>query len=369
MELPILYHKGRSGAMFSWRVWTEDHKIHTEYGQVDGKKQHAIQKAIGKNIGKSNATTDAQQADKEAQSLWNFKINRKYSETPDDADDIVYLPMLAHKFETKVKKVVWPVDVQPKLDGVRCMAFWDEDNNTWILMSRSGQEYHVQHIVDQLNILMEVHQQGLVLDGELYLHGESLQNINRLVKKPRPESINIEFHVYDVIDIDEAPQKWTIRRGNFEIIFERDYPEVTNIIKHTTFYDIKTEAEVYKLQMKFVGEGYEGAIVRTHDHTYNWGHRSPGLLKVKTFQDAEFEIVSYRDGKGKFEGACIWICKTPEGRTFECTQKGTMEMRRSLFKEADQHIGSMLKVQYQTLTDDLIPQFPVGLAIRLEEDM
>ena len=46
-----------------------------------------------------------------------------------------------------------------------------------------------------------------------------------------------------------------------------------------------------------------------------------------------------------------------------------MEERQKTYQEADEHVGKMLKVKFFELTDDGIPRFPVGLGVRLEEDM
>ncbi len=94
--LPILYHKGKSGAIYSWRIWTEGDIIHTEYGQVDGLKSLAAKRAKAKNVGRANETTPERQAELEALSMWQNKRDRKYSETPDGTRDAVPLPMLAN---------------------------------------------------------------------------------------------------------------------------------------------------------------------------------------------------------------------------------------------------------------------------------
>jgi len=48
--------------------------------------------------------------------------------------------------------------------------------------------------------------------------------------------------------------------------------------------------------------------------------------------------------------------------------QGTMEERKAMYDEAEDHIGELLKVKFFELTDDGIPRFPVGLGIRLTED-
>src|SRR5690606_15743039 len=119
---PILYHKAKGGDLRQWRVWTEGPIIFTEYGQAGGKLQVSQKTATPKNVGRSNETSPSRQAVLEANSLWQHKIDRKYSLTPEEAQEPLLLPMLAHKYKK------WPgeeVYVQPKLDGVRALGFSD----------------------------------------------------------------------------------------------------------------------------------------------------------------------------------------------------------------------------------------------------
>ena len=62
----------------------------------------------------------------------------------------------------------------------------------------------------------------------------------------------------------------------------------------------------------------------------------------------------------------IWACITPEGGTFACRPCGTREERQELFLKGANYIGKMLTVRYQELTssEQKVPRFPVGIAIR-----
>jgi DNA ligase-1 len=105
------------------------------------------------------------------------------------------------------------------------------------------------------------------------------------------------------------------------------------------------------------------------DGEYRFGYRSNKLLKVKNFCDEEYEIVGFTTGVGRFNGCIIWICVTEGGDEFKVVPQGTMEERKATYKDAKNHIGELLKVKFFELTDDNIPRFPVGLGIRLTEDM
>jgi hypothetical protein len=179
------------------------------------------------------------------------------------------------------------------------------------------------------------------------------------------------FHVYD---IPRAAGDDTCLWGErFNLLDKAFYgmlyeSKIASVITVAT-YEAKTEEEVYKLQSQFLEEGYEGAIVREMDGEYRFGNRSNKLLKVKNFMDKEYTIMDFTTGVGRFEGCCIWICETKDGQPFKVVPQGTMEERQEAYLDADENIGRMLKVKYFELTDDGIPRFPVGLGIRLLEDM
>ena len=367
-KLETLYHQGKTGAIVQWNIWTEGADICTEYGQMGGKMQTSRKTATPKNVGRANATTAEEQAILEATAMHKKRLDGKYSLTIEDAKKEVFLPMLATDFEKRKDKVTYPVDVQPKLDGVRCMAFWEGDSVR--LMSRGGKKWECsEHIEKQLEGILP---KGWVLDGELYLHGETFQGITKLVKKLRTESVNIEYHVYDVPRTEKDNKgEWDEHRMEALTKF-RDLSIDCKSVKVVDTYQADSEDEVYQLQSEFLENGYEGAIVREFEGIYRFGYRSNSLLKVKNFMDEEYKIVDFTTGVGRFDGCIIWICETANGAKFKVVPQGTMEERQETYYNANQTdygIGELLKVKYFELTDDGIPRFPVGLGIRLTEDM
>jgi DNA ligase-1 len=378
MKLPTLYHRASKGDLRQWRVWTEGKFVCTEYGTVDGKLQQAQYAAEGKNIGRANATSPARQAELEAESKWTFKVERKYSETPEGAMKVSTKPMLAHKFNetdgslsSKGKKVEYPVYVQPKLDGVRCIA---RRNGTGEieLTSRSGKPYYVPHIEVGLARWLP---DDMVLDGEIYVHGESCQVITSWVKSAdpdktkryKPQSKALEYHVYDVPTFgDKDDEPWKRRRHTLEDLVRHE----SSSMKIVTGITVHNDYDVWKNHGRCLQDGYEGAIIRAPEGIYKWGYRSPDLLKVKHFDDEEFEVLDCNDGKGKDEGCAVFVCRNnlTEG-TFDVRMKGTLEERQSFYANRKQYFGRKLTVRFQGRTDAEIPRFPVGLVFRSEEDM
>ena len=93
-------------------------------------------------------------------------------------------PMLAGIYVPLAAK--FPVDVQPKLDGLRCMVTADD----LVLRSRCGKTYTLPHIADQLAGILPT---GAIADGELYIHGVPLQAIVSLVTRQQTMTGMVSF--------------------------------------------------------------------------------------------------------------------------------------------------------------------------------
>lgn len=365
MELPLLYHQGRTGKMYQWKIWTKGSTIYQEYGTVDGEKSETKKTVKGKNIGKANETTPSQQAESEAKALWQKKKDTKYSETQSKAEETVFLPMLAHDYKKSKKGLEYPVDTQPKLNGVRCMAFWMGDHV--VLMSRGGKEYSVPHIVDDLQKVLP---KDYVADGELYVHGIPLQDIVHLVKNPgTEEQRQVEFWVFDGFTVGCTEATWPMREQTLMNWFGSFDPDSITSIQPVEVAEVASEEELKSMLQYYEEMGYEGAIIRLYDFPYELGHRSRGLWKLKNFFDQEFEIVGFTEATGNDKGTVVWECKTPKGGTFTVRPKGTREMRAKWYAHGKDYIGRKLTVKYQELTKDGIPEFPVGIVIRDEADL
>jgi len=373
-QLKTLFHKSKDGKLDSWEVKVEGATIISTYGEVGGKMQVARKECLGKNVGRSNETTPPEQAQLEAAAMHKKRLKLKYSLTPQTAEATVFLPMLAHKF-LEAKKVVYPVHEQPKLNGVRCLAYWKDGSVR--LMSRGGETYDIEHIRKDVASFLP---KNLVLDGEIYLHGVTLQAVSRLVKKYRPgETEKLQLWVYDLFEEDKTDTPWSERVEQLEGLLDKYDLFASSTMPHTRkdgdssvvvvgYMPAANEEEVLAIQKGFVKEGFEGGIVRLLDGEYELGYRSHSLLKIKTYKDAEFEIIGYGSGAGKFVDCVIWTCKTKEGKQFNVVPKGTLEKKRRLLKEAKQHIGEQLTVRYFDFSEDGIPEQPVGLDIRDEAD-
>jgi ATP-dependent DNA ligase len=234
-----------------------------------------------------------------------------------------------------------------------------------VLYSRSGIPFDLPHITNQLSKILP---NGAVVDGELYLHSVGFQTLGSWIKKAQPESANIEYHLYDMPSTGENKEgkPWVERKADLANLFAQNtFDKIYMVPSHP----VANEKEVTEWHNEMTIEGgFEGAIVRLLDGVYNYGYRSYDLLKVKQFDDDEYPIVGYTNGKGKFTNCPIFSCRTKEGKTFDVVPKGTFEYRAQLLAEGDKYIGKHMTVIYFGKSDDGIPRFPVGKGFRLEED-
>jgi len=265
-------------------------------------------------------------------------------------------PMLAKIYEKESHKLSWPVIVQPKLDGFRCLAERKGRGNV-ICWSRSGKIFETTHEIEkELDKFLSL---GMILDGELYNPQMSFNNLSGSIRNIRENASSALYYVYDIITLQ--PQLLRLTDVS-KLILEAQSP----LVRLVTSYICHTEEEVYEKANEFISQGYEGAIVRHCYALYRQDYRSSDLLKVKRWQDAEFEVIDFKSGEGKEEDCVLWICQTKEKKVFKVRPKGKYSQRKSLFLNAKLYINKMLTVRYFELSKDGIPRFPVGLGFKKE---
>lgn len=349
-----LYKLDSKGRLRVWRVDYTENSYTVQHGLVDGKKvSSTVNVYQGKNIGRANATTIAEQTKLDAEALWTKQRDRKgYTEKIPTEKPL--MPMLAHRFDKYSHKLVYPCYLQPKLDGMRCIAHIK--GGVVNLLSRQNSEITtVPHIVEQLSKLDDG-----IYDGELYNHDMLFQELISLLKadKELKDTSEVEYHIYDMIF--EQPYSDRLQTINNQLYILN----LPNVIPVMTV-SVEDEYELIQLHEDFIKEGYEGSIARNVKSKYKVNGRSYDLLKVKDFMEAEFKIIDVVNGKGDFEDKGIFVCET-EGATFNVTPKGDAAYRQSVLENKDSLIGKYLTVEFfeYTTSDNPVPRFPVGKAVR-----
>ena len=225
-----------------------------------------------------------------------------------------------------------------KLDGIR--AYWDGKH----LLSRNGKIIHAPKW-----FLKDY--PPFAIDGELWTKRNDFENISSIVRDKVPSKAWSEIKHY----IFEVPNA----NGNLYLRLKKVKPFVSQNIKIISQYKIKNKQSMQDFLKEVEDEGGEGLVVRDPNAPYI-NKRTSKALKVKTFLDAECEVIALKKGKGKYNDVLGSLkCKLNNGITFYIGS-GFSDTERS----HPPKIGDQVTFKYQSLTKYNKPRFPIFLRVR-----
>lgn len=272
--------------------------------------------------------------------------------------------MLCYPFEEK-RLLKWapPFIVQPKLDGERCRAVYDECLGWQLISSEFNLFNSVPHINNAL--LFSNIPPSMELDGELYVHGMPFEQIHSRVSRKvniHPDHQSIQYHVFDIVD-QSLPQWKRIQ------VLRNLENSLYLGIKIVPSYLAENLEGVMKAYDKILEKNYEGIIVRHIDASYI-RRRSTYLMKFKPKKSDYYKIVGFKqmkdlDGKLKPMLGSL-ICKGEDDSEFSVGSGMNDEFRTLNWppEAANELIGKTAHVQYQHITPGRkVPRFPVLVSI------
>lgn len=343
MQLPRLFKPTKTGAIQICDISVDGASVLTTFGQLDGKLQTSVDICTPKNVGRANATTAEQQAILEAQSKHAKKIKSGYSLTL-SATPTVQLPQKVKSYPENKHLVSFPCYATPKYNGVNG-TYWLLPDNTLKLTSRGGDELPpIPHLEPTILRMMEYFGTTCI-NGELYISGESLQNITSAVKKPKELSKSLVFIPFE-LPLVSAPykDKASLLNKYIPVIY------ITREKMLEEFYTVTVEA------------GYEGIVIYNTDSIYQFNERSSTVLKYKPVLDAEYIIRSYNVDRN---GHPVFVCETQDGKQFKVKPKGTNEERLAIIANFDSmYKDQYYTIEYEMLSDAGIPLKGVGIGLR-----
>lgn len=340
---------------------------------------------VGKNIGKKNQTNVFTQALRDALSKYNKQKKLMDETAPGEVER--HRPMLVQRLsDVTIPAADWQRQwfIQRKLDGVRTVMTLDPSRDKGVLAySRETNEYvgylHIKDdarklltaIEQKVNIRSDTDQLKAYLDGEVYTHGVSLQEISGQARRELDlsETTDLKYHIYDVffpqrIDMPYS-ERMAILESTFKTGFDKDTTlELVETLPITGYEDAEAKYN------QFLSEGYEGAILRKGwcEYQYSKNRRhSKNLLKMKPSYDDEYKIVGYTQGeKGKAVGAIMFRVETEDGHVFDVTPAMEIPERKKLFARMEEkvngktyfeenYLGRMMIVTYDDLSNDGVP--------------
>lgn len=283
--------------------------------------------------------------------------------------DGTLLPMLAKTFNNTNNKIFnkTPIRIgQYKINGLRCIISAKRNNTDMFkpislrFQSREGTYWNsLSNLEDYLltvipnEFLNKMIDEDWELDGELYLPGYKVNEINHFVKDPKcKENKFIQYWCYDAI-IDDTPQYR--RLDILGQVFENRTYEFTSLNNHLNNkerfiyinnYTIENEDDAVKHRNLFINLGFEGLILRDPDKEYQIGKRNSSMIKFKDVMEGSFKIIDiYPEGISR--NIPLFLCKNDiNNETFEVHINGTLKDQEKYLYSKDKFIGKTLYITF-----------------------
>ena len=277
--------------------------------------------------------------------------------------------MLAKTFDNTNNKLFSKCPLfygQYKINGLRCFISAKENVGDMfnpiklIFQSREGtywnslsnlEEYLLSALPEEL--LTSMINDGLVLDGELYLPGHSVNEINHFVKDPKcPENKLIQYWCYDIA-IEDTCYDY---RMNLRINYLKDFAfnaysmqdHLSNKKRLVTLedYGVVNETNAIIQRDNFIDYGFEGLILRNPNKDYQYGARNASMIKFKRSTDGKFKIKDIYPEPIRCNIPIFLLINDINGSTFEVHVGGSVDYQESILKNKEKYIGKMMYVEY-----------------------
>jgi DNA ligase-1 len=292
-------------------------------------------------------------------------VNREFRLGYSNKDAMVksYSPMLAKKYPDNVHEGDYYI--QEKLDGNRCIAYYNEDSKKWEFMSRSGKPLKVEFNMSWAN-------KEHIFDGEIMTLGHAgsrdFTKTSGVINGKFTDKSQLHYFIYDIVR-EDRPYK--DRKHVLDIYAKHieDYNLLTapcwdaeplncSILPVLDKVSVYVNPE-YNWQLdewldKITAQGGEGIMLRDPNATYKCGKRSDALLKYKKVQTMDLRIVDWNEGNGKYAGAIgSFVCETDDGEIKVSVSGMPDELH---FGDPDEYIGRIIEVAYFDVSVNSVTQ-------------
>ena len=246
--------------------------------------------------------------------------------------------------------------VSRKLDGVRCLAITDEEGNCK-LYSRMGKEFttldKVKEAIEATGII------NSVFDGEICLvdkdGNEDFQGVMKQLRRKDHQIENPAFMIFDMLTKSEFEDEKSERKLYPRLIILKSWLRsrfINESILRFTHQTLITDQDHFEYWNTVENkDSWEGLMLRK-DVGYE-GKRTKNLVKVKSFHDAEYEVIKsafgpmavVRDGKEAQEMMLAQVYIEHKGHVVAVGSGFSQEQRIKYWKDED-IVGKTITVQY-----------------------
>ena len=276
--------------------------------------------------------------------------------------------MLASKFDFE-KPPIGKMFITEKLDGIRIWCIIDDIGNIE-LYTRQGKIVEGCKEIEQA--ISELKLTNVILDGELLAKDCNYEDVYKeTIKRAKNKNkvkTGLNFHVFDIITMEEYQNKTGIRRYSerrkiLDLISENEFIKIVPLL-----YQGNDINEVLKLLDKYRAKGSEGLMCNI-DKVYEF-KRSKGCLKLKVMQTCDLEIIGFQVGTGKHSNRLGALIVDFKGNSVWVGTGLSDEDREYIWSNKSKFMGRIVEVRYFEITKDKNGieslRFPTYVSIREE---
>lgn len=281
--------------------------------------------------------------------------------------DGTLLPMLAKVYDRKVFNKCSGFIGQWKINGLRCFISAEANNYDMfkpiklIFQSREGTywkslsnlEDYLLSVLDK-RLISKMLDEHYILDGELYIPGASINEINHAVKDSAcAKNKLIQYWCYDIAidDITQANRLDILRRlavyniGDFRTS-DKHYTNTNRFVVLPT-YDICNDSTAIEHRDKFINAGFEGLILRNPTAEYQYGKRNSSMIKFKRSTDGKFTIIDIYPEGVKRSNIPLLLCRNDiNDATFEVHLSANFDFQENVLRNKEKYIGKEVFITY-----------------------
>lgn len=221
--------------------------------------------------------------------------------------------MLSHKYNNKKLKGQFPVAVEPKLDGIRCLIVLkhcEDEEEAWYdisVFSRAGKPFNSLEAIEDMicDTFGETGwEEDTVFDGEVFC-GDFKTTVSQ-VKRKKEQALDAVFTIFDIIPLSEFEEGSSLefqeRRTKLVEFFDAAPPSQKKL-KLSKAMLVSSHDQIMDAYANARSKGHEGIIVKPiKGDISKWvPRRSFGWMKIKDKQEADCEIVGAEEGTGRLE--------------------------------------------------------------------
>lgn len=217
--------------------------------------------------------------------------------------------------------------------------YWDGEQI--LTASRGGENYnaattHLRENEDLIAFFKE--NPNIILDGELYRHGKTLQQISGAARMEK-NAYDCDWLQYWIYDCYDTANPEVAARDRYDLLYNSIPSVYTDSAADSEVYllteqIVSGEDNIWKLHDQYVSEGFEGCVIRNPDKPYKPNGRTNDMIKFKNYKSEDFKVVGYELGLRGSEDM-TFICELDDGQTFKAMPCGTREDKEEYISNFD----------------------------------